>query len=298
MTEDLLLFTGINILMAWSVYIVLMSGTLSFANGGFMAIGGYVAGALTVKVGLPLPLAMIAGAALCALFAMAVAWPSLRTRGVYLILVTIGISFCVKNAFEATRFFGGVQGMSGLQGTTVWLVWGTVFAVGLGLWLLSRTPMQRIMDAVREDEMAARSLGINPAYVKTVCFGAGAALAAVAGAFYAHHMFVITPEHFNIFVSVFVVLYVIMGGVNNLWGPVIGATIMTAMPEFIRALQEWRPTAFGLTIVILLLVRPEGLLAFRTRSAKAADAQPEPEADGPAQPVLAVGLGAREDALR
>ncbi|MEO8523413.1 MAG: branched-chain amino acid ABC transporter permease [Caldimonas sp.] len=298
MTSDLLLFTGINILMAWSVYIVLMSGTLSFANGGFMAIGGYVAGALTVKAGLPLPLAMLVGAVLCALFAMAVAWPSLRTRGVYLILVTIGVSFCVKNAFEATKFFGGVQGMSGLQGTTVWLVWGTVLAVGLGLWLLSRTPMQRIMDAVREDEMAARSLGVSPAYVKTVCLGAGAAIAAVAGAFYAHHMFVITPEHFNIFVSVFVVLYVIMGGVNNLWGPVVGATIMTALPELIRELQAWRPTAFGLAIVILLLVRPEGLLAFRTRSAKAADARLEPGVDVAAPHVIAAAPAVREEAVR
>jgi branched-chain amino acid transport system permease protein len=202
---------------------------------------------------------------------MALAWPSLRTRGVYLILVTIGISFCVKNGFEAAPFFGGVQGISGLQGTTQLYVWGTVVVVGLSLWLLARTPMQRILDAVREDEMAARSLGINPAYIKVVCFGAGAALAAVAGAFYAHHMFVITPDHFNIFVAVFVVLYVILGGVNNLWGPVLGAAIMTMLPEFIRGLQAWRPTAFGLAIVILLLVRPEGLLAFRTLSAKAAD---------------------------
>lgn len=277
MMQDLLLFTGINILMAWSVYVVLMSGTLSFANGGFMAVGAYVAGALTAKAGLALPLAIAAAAALAALFAMIVAWPSLRTRGVYLILVTIGISFCVKNAFEAAPFFGGVQGMSGLQGTSLLGVWSTVFAVGAGLWLLARTPMQRIMDAVREDEMAARSLGIDPAYVKIVCFGAGAALAAVAGAFYAHHMFVITPEHFNIFVSVFVVLYVILGGVNNLWGPVIGAAVMTMLPEFIRGLQGWRPTAFGLAIVLLLLVRPDGLLAFRTRSARAKDA-PQPDA--------------------
>ena len=271
MMSDLLLFTGINILMAWSVYVMLMSGTLSFANAGFMAIGGYIAGALTVKTGLPLPLAIVAAAGVSAVFAMALAWPSLRTRGVYLILVTIGISFCVKNGFEAAPFFGGVQGISGLQGTTQLYVWGTVVVVGLSLWLLARTPMQRILDAVREDEMATRSLGIDPAYIKVVCFGAGAALAAVAGAFYAHHMFVITPDHFNIFVAVFVVLYVILGGVNNLWGPVLGAAIMTMLPEFIRGLQAWRPTAFGLAIVILLLVRPEGLLAFRTLSAKAAD---------------------------
>ena len=139
--------------------------------------------------------------------------------------------------------------------------------------LLSRTPLQRILDATREDELVARSLGINTVYVKVIAFGTGAALAAVAGGLYAHYMYVINPEHFGILVSVYVVLYVIMGGVNNMWGPPLGAAVMTLLPEMIRGLQAWRPIVFGVVIVVLLLVRPEGLLPFRSATARAKDAR-------------------------
>jgi branched-chain amino acid transport system permease protein len=144
-----------------------------------------------------------------------------------------------------------------------------VGVVGLSLLVISYTPLQRILDAVREDEHVARSIGINTTYVKVVTFGAGAALAATSGALYAHYLIFIRPEHFNVMMSLFMVLYVILGGVNNLWGAALGATIMTLAPEFIRGMAEWRPTVFGLIIILLLLVRPQGLLAFRTRTARA-----------------------------
>jgi branched-chain amino acid transport system permease protein len=123
--------------------------------------------------------------------------------------------------------------------------------------------LQRILDAVREDELVAASLGINPVYVKLVCFGAGAFLAAIAGGFYAHYLIHVTPDQFGIVLSVFIVLYAVLGGTNNMWGPPIGATIMTLIPEFVRSLESWRPTAFGIIILGLLLIRPDGLLAFR-----------------------------------
>ena len=86
-------------------------------------------------------------------------------------------------------------------------------------------------------------------------------------------MYVINPEHFGILVSVYVVLYVIMGGVNNMWGPPLGAAVMTLLPELIRGLQAWRPIVFGVVIVVLLLVRSEGLLPFRSATARAKDAR-------------------------
>jgi branched-chain amino acid transport system permease protein len=150
-----------------------------------------------------------------------------------------------------------------MSGTSPWHVVALVIAVGAALWLLSRSPLQRILDAVREDELVARSIGINVVHVKLVSFGAGGFLAAVAGSFYAHYMLHVTPDEFGILVSVYIVLYVVLGGTNNMWGPPIGATIMTLVPEMIRGIAEWRPTVFGLMIIILLLLRPDGLLAFR-----------------------------------
>jgi branched-chain amino acid transport system permease protein len=273
MIQDYLFFTGINILLAWSVYIILLSGSLSFANGGFMAFGAYGAGVLTTKFGWPLWSAIACatvGAGICGAL---ISLPALRTRGVYLILVTVGISLCTGAILESTDYLGGVMGMGGLVGAEPWHVAALVVAVGIALWLLSYTPLQRILDAVREDEHIAASLGINTAYVKVVTFGIGAGLAAAAGGLYAHYLIFIRPEHFSVLISLFMVLYVILGGVNNLWGAAIGASLMTLVPEFIRMLADWRPTVFGVMIVLLLLVRPEGLLAFRTISARARHAR-------------------------
>lgn len=263
MIQDHVIFTGVNILLAWSVYIILMSGSLSFANGAFMLIGAYVSGVLTVKFGVPLLVAApIAGLATFA-FGVLVGFPALRTRGIYLILVTVGIAVSVRGVIESIPYVGGVQGFGGMSGASPWHVVALVIAVGAALWLVSRSPLQRILDAVREDELVARSLGINIVHVKLVCFGVGAGLAAVAGSFYAHYMLHVSPDGFGILVSVYIVLYVVLGGTNNMWGPILGATIMTLVPEMIRGIAEWRPTVFGLMIIVLLLLRPDGLLAFR-----------------------------------
>lgn len=263
MIQDYVIFTGVNILLAWSVYIILMSGSLSFANGGFMLIGAYVSGVLSVRFGVPLLLAAPLAGAATFVFGVLVGFPALRTRGIYLILVTVGIAVSVRGVIESIDYVGGVQGLGGMSGTRPWHVVAMVIAVGLGLWLLSRSPLQRILDAVREDELVAGSMGIDVVHVKLVCFGAGGFLAAVAGSLYAHYMLHVTPDEFGILVSVYVVLYVVLGGANNMWGPPLGATIMTLVPEMIRGIAEWRPTVFGLMIIILLLLRPDGLLAFR-----------------------------------
>jgi len=265
---DQLFFTGINLILAWSVYVVLLAGNLSFAQGAFMAIGCYASGVLTVKLGLPLVPAALAAAVLSAFLAMLIGWPALRVRGIYLIMVTIGVTFCVRVGLENFKFVGGVQGFGGMMGADLTTVMVAVTVIGAALWGLSISPLQRILDAVREDDRVTESLGINTAWVKLAAFAVGAAIAAVGGALYGHFMNFVRPDNFDILVSIYVVLYVILGGVNNMFGPVLGAAIMTLLPEYFRVLAEWRPTIFGLVIVVMLLFRPEGLLSFRVITAK------------------------------
>ena len=269
MSQDLLFLTGINILMAWSVYIILLSGSLSFANGGFMALGAYAAGVFTMKWGMNFYAALALAGVGAGLVGALLAYPALRTRGVYLILVTTGISFIIQTLIQNTDYVGGVRGMTGMMGTTNWHVWGLIAIVGAGLYWVSRSHLQRQLDAVREDERVAASLGFDVVYLKILCFAAGACLAAVAGGLYSHYMVFINPDHFNIFVSIYVVLYVVLGGVNNMWGPVVGASIMTLLPELVRGLATYRPLVFGAVIIVLLLVRPNGLLAMRLRTLRA-----------------------------
>ena len=269
MMQDYIVFVGVNMVLAWSVYVILLAGSLSFANGGFMSIGAYASGVLTVKFGMPLiPAALIAGL-IAGAVGVLVGFPALRTRGIYLMLVTVGITVSLKAVIESIDYVGGIQGFGGMVGTRPWHVIALVILVGCGLWFLSKSPLQRILDAVREDELSAASLGINTVYVKLVCFGIGAFLAALAGSLYAHHLIHVTPDQFGIVVSVFIVLYAVLGGTNNMWGPPIGAVIMTLIPEVVRGLESWRPTAFGVIILVLLLIRPDGLLAFREVTTRA-----------------------------
>ena len=274
MIGDYLFFTGLNILLAWSVYVILLSGVMSFGNGAFMAVGAYVAGICTVKFGVPLEAALAIAALACGAIGVLVGFPALRTRGLYLIMVTIGLAFCVRVAAENIAYIGGVRGLRGLYGATLWHVYIAVAVVGAGLWIIARSPLQRILDATREDEDVAAAIGINTVYIQLMAFAAGAGLAGFAGALYGHYMAFIAPDHFNILVSINIVLFVIFGGVNNMWGPVLGATVMTLVPEFVRALEEWRTAFFSLVLLLLLLVRPDGLLSFRSTTARAGARRP------------------------
>ena len=264
MIADHLFFAGINVLLAWSVYTVLLTGSLSFAQGAFMAIGCYGAGVLTVKFGWPLLPSTLVAAAGAAAVAAILGYPALRQRGIYLILVTLGITFCVRVVIENLKYVGAVSGFGGMVGADLYSVLIALAFVGAFLIALSYSPLQRICDAVREDDRVAASLGINVTAVRLIGFSAGAAIAAVAGSLYGHYMNFVRPESFDVLLSVYVVLYVVLGGVNNLWGPLLGASVMTLLPEYFRVLADWRPTVFGLAILIMLLFRPQGLLAFRT----------------------------------
>jgi branched-chain amino acid transport system permease protein len=139
--------------------------------------------------------------------------------------------------------------------------------IGVALWVLSISPLQRVFDAVREDDRVAAALGINVTAIRLIGFSAGAAIAAVAGMLYGHYMSFVRPENFDVTLSIYVVLYLVLGGVNNLYGAILGAAIMTLLPEYIRFLADWRPTVFGAAILVLLLFRPDGLLSFRPRTA-------------------------------
>ena len=174
----------------------------------------------------------------------------------------------MRVALENWPYTGGAGGLSGMSGVDETHAVTAVLAVGLFLWLASRSPLQRILDLVREDDQLAGALGVNITCVTLAAFALGAAIAALAGALYGHYMVFVRPSSFDILVSITVALYVILGGVNNFWGPAVGAAIMTLLPEFIRPLQTWRPTVFGVAIIVMLLVRPGGLLPFRTLSAR------------------------------
>jgi branched-chain amino acid transport system permease protein len=257
----LLTLIGINLLLALSVYVILATGQLSLGNGGFMALGAYGASVLTASYGVPLPFALLIAALGTGLVGVAVGYPALRLTGVYLAIATLGFGEIIRTFFlnfPVTGGAGGFHGMRIVAPGTVWLWAGGCFVAILlaeqsRLWLEYR--------AVRDDEFAAFALGLDPTSLKVGAFGVGAALAAIGGGLFAHYALYIEPGNFSFLVSIEMVLFVILGGSETVWGPLVGAIAMTVLPEMLRFVGNWRDAVFGAMLIVILWVRREGLVS-------------------------------------
>ena len=257
--QSVFVLMGINILMGWSFYVILLSGQFSFGNAGFMALGAYAAGVATVKFHAPYVLGLILAVVVGAAIGWLVGLPALRIRGIYLALATIAVAFLVENLFINLDYTGAQVGFYGLQGTTLPIVYLLVALLGLLLLRLQHSRLARSLQAVRENEIVASTLGLNTTYLKLLSFSTGAAFAALAGALYGHYLYFISPELFGFFQSIWPAFYVAIGGPQTVIGPVLGAAVVTLLPEYFQPLKEWRLLVFGLTVMALIALRPEGL---------------------------------------
>lgn len=259
--EGLLVEIGINALLGLSVYVILATGQLSLGNAAFMAVGAYLTGVLTVNSGLPLlPALLVAGLAAGAL-GIAIGFPALRFHGVYLAMATLAFGEIVRTFFlnfEPTGGTAGFSGMPGVETSTVLLVVAVLFGAVLAL---ERSPVWLRFRAVSDDEDAAEVMGVRTTLVKTAAFGFGGFLAAVGGGLFAHHSLYVEPNNFDWLVSIDMVLFVILGGSLTAWGPLAGAAVLTLLPEWLRFMADWREAVFGGLLVLMLLVRPQGLLS-------------------------------------
>ncbi|ABZ83679.1 branched-chain amino acid abc transporter, permease protein [Heliomicrobium modesticaldum Ice1] len=264
MEESVLIFAGVNIILAVSLYITLSTGQISLGHGAFMAIGAYVASVMTVNFGVHLYIAMMGAAIASGLVGIAVGFPALRVKGIYLAIGTLGLCEVVEVFFHKFEYTGAASGFSGMSGTTVPLVWAVAALCILFCWQLSRSRMGWAFKAVKEDEVAAQTMGLNITYLKVSAFGMSAAMAGLGGALYAHYIFFIDPAAFGYHTSLLILFYVIFGGAETFWGAALGALILTVLPTFIRGLEEWRFTVYGLLIMAMMAIRPQGLISPET----------------------------------
>lgn len=253
-------FTGINILLGLSVYVILATDQLSIGNAGFMAVGAYVSAFLTVMRGWPLILALVVGA-LAAVFAgLLIGIPAIRLSGIYVVLATLGFGEIIRNFFNTYHALGAERGLRGPIGTTVGLIYAWVGAVIVFLWLLRRSRLGLAFDAVRDDPLVAATLGIRTTTIKVSAFAIGAFIAGIAGGLYAHYIFYIEPGLFDFLRSTTAVLFVILGGMRTILGAVIGAIIFTVLPELTRVTALWRDAVFGALLILVMILRPTGLV--------------------------------------
>jgi branched-chain amino acid transport system permease protein len=257
---SLLAESGILLLGALSVYIILATGQLSLGNGAFMGIGAYLSSWLTVTMNVPLTLALVISALFAGIIGAIVAFPALRLKGIYLAMATVGFGEMVRSFFLNFDTMGGSGGFRGMQHIGVGYVWLWAGGILIAVMLLERSRVWLEMQAVHDDETAAGLIGLNTVTTKIGAFAVGAAVAAISGGLFAHHNVYIEPANFGFERSVEFVLAVILGGSTVAPGSLVGSTLLIFLPEFLRPIADWRLAAFGSLLVIVLLVRRQGIL--------------------------------------
>lgn len=274
---EILLGIGINVTLAVSLNLINgYTGQFSLGHAGFMAIGAYTAGALTMFAGPSLLavvgenaattnglflLALLAGGFAAALAGLLVGIPSLRLRGDYLALVTLGFGEIIRVLLRNIEPLGGALGLSGIPPyTTLFWVYGvaacTVYVVGG----LVHSTYGRGFIATADDEIAAEAMGLNTTKFKIAAFVIGAFFAGVAGGLYGHLKLFIEPRGFDFVKSIEIVVMVVLGGMGNMVGVILAAIVLTLLPELLRPVAEYRMVIYSLLLIVLMLLRPQGLL--------------------------------------
>ncbi len=282
--QRILMLCGINVILAVSLNLVNgLTGQFSIGHAGFMAVGGYSAAMLTMKVlpplaaalaaaGLPEPIAegivllvaLLAGGALAAVAGWAVGLPSLRLRGDYLAIVTLGFGEIIRVVITNIDAVGGARGLSGVPRYTTffWVMLWVVIVVTLSYNLL-KSSHGRAMLAVREDEVAAEALGIDTTRTKVIAFVLSAFFAGVAGGLFAHFDAYLNPSSFTFLRSIEIVTMVVLGGMGSVSGAILAAIFLTGLPELLRPVKEYRLVIYAFLLIVLMITRPQGILGTR-----------------------------------
>jgi branched-chain amino acid transport system permease protein len=259
--SNVVLSLGTNALLALSIWLTLSCGMLAMANAAFMGLGAYASAILSTNYGVPFPMALAAGMAVPALAAFVIGKPTLRLSGVYLAMATLAFGEVVRIAVLNTEdLTGGALGLNGIAPLTEW--WHVLAALVLallGLWRLRKSKVGRAFEAIKEDETAAGLMGIDVSANKMLAFVLGAAIAGLAGALNAHHTFFIGPNEFGFDRGVEILTMAVLGGIGSLAGPVLGASILTILPESLRAFGDFRLVLNGIILVLIVLFLPKGL---------------------------------------
>jgi branched-chain amino acid transport system permease protein len=270
----ILISVGINVILAVSLNVVNgFTGQFSLGHAGFMAVGGYT----TAKIALAFAttthgftqqaafaLALLGGMATAALAGLVVGMPSLRLRGDYLAIVTLGFGMIIVSIVENVDALGKAIGLSGLPGLTnvTWTGVGAIATVVMARRLAVST-QGRALFAIREDEVAAEAMGVDTTGYKVRAFVISAAFAGLAGGLIVHLLQLATPRSFNFIRSFEVVVMVVLGGLGSITGSVMAAILLTVALEALREFQQYRMVVYSFLLIVLMLTRPQGLFGTR-----------------------------------
>ena len=285
---------GINVILAVSLNLINgYTGQFSLGHAGFMAVGAYTSAGVTMFLGPKLfpalggseslmatgvvfLMALIAAGMVSSLTGLMVGGPSLRLKGDYLAIVTLGFGEIIRVIFQNIKSLGGALGLTGISHyTNVFWTYGFVAITIYCVLALVHSTYGRGFIAVHDDEVAAEAMGINTTRYKITAFVVGAFFAGVAGGLFAHQNLAIDPKGFDFMRSIELVVFVILGGMGNTIGVILAAVLLTVLTEYLRGIGEWRMLIYSFLLIVLMLTRPQGLFRLNWRPwAKSSNSRP------------------------
>jgi len=271
---SILVFVGINCMVVVGLSLLMgYAGQISLGHAAFFGIGAYSTGILTTHFGFSIYAAFGCGLLFSALVAVIIGIPALRLKGHYLAIATLGIGEIIYILFnEMVELTGGPSGLSNIPAFHIggypfghslqyyYLVWGVLMVI---LWFslnLIHSRVGRALRAMHGSEVAANAMGINLSFYKIQIFVLSALYASVAGSIYAHFVSFIAPNNFALMNSIMFLVMGVVGGIHNIWGAVLGAVLMTFLPEYLRVFKEFDILMYGAILLAILLFMPEGFL--------------------------------------
>ena len=281
---------GLNVILALSVYATFMVGQFSLAQVGFWSIGAYATGILVALYGFPLLPALLVSAALCAFIGLIVGYPCLRIRGIYLAMATVAFSEVVRvffNNFTLQIPVGGLMlgpgGPLGFRGIPV-VTKGTQILIAVLLLMaifawLERSRIGLAAKSIREDETAAACAGVNIVAMKVGMFAFGAAVAAIGGGMYATYVSSVTPDNFGFHLALISIFFVAVGGSERFVGPVIGALVLTMLPDLLQFAGDFRMVLYGIVVLAIAVTFPRGIDGIWTTISERRRHKPVPVSD-------------------
>ena len=259
-----LIFAGINIILAASLNLINgYTGQFSLGHAGFMAVGAYVGVVLTTNFQMAFPVAILAGGLTAGLLGALIGLPTLRLRGDYLAIATLGLGEIVRIVIINVPYVGGAAGFKGIPHHTDF-TW--VFCLMLVTLFIIKNFVNsrhgRACLAIRENEIAAESMGVNTTRYKVLAFSIGAFFAGVAGVLFGHNMYILSPASFTFMQSFNILIMVVMGGLGSMTGSIAGALVVTFLSAALASFPNARMIIYALALILLMFYRPQGLFGY------------------------------------
>ena len=260
----------INIILAVSLNLITgFTGQFSIGHAGFMAVGAYMSAVFTVKLGLPYIMGILAGAAGAAILGFAIGLPTLRLKGDYLAIATLGLGEIIRITILNIPYVGGASGLMGIPRYTTF-TWAFFLMVITVLFIKNfiNSSHGRACISIRENEIAAEAMGVDTTQYKVIAFTIGATFAGVAGGLFSHYFYIAHPASFTFMKSFDILTMVVLGGMGSITGSITTAILLTYISAELASYPEWRMVIYALLLIVLMIYRPQGLFGNKELSLK------------------------------